>query len=64
MLPNNTYNLMAQMVEESQSIWRLKTHYQPEAGDCDECLTFWNKLLAEKERTLEELQRLVKSHLT
>ncbi len=55
---------MAQMVEESQSIWRLKTHYQPEAGDCDECLTFWNKLLAEKERTLEELQRLVKSHLT
>ena len=63
MLDNNTYNLMMQLVEESQSVWRIRSAYQQEAADCDECVQVWQRLLAEKERNVDQLEGLVKSHL-
>lgn len=62
MLDNNTYNLMMQLVEESQSVWRIKTNYEQEAGSCDECLDFWKQLLVQKERNIDELEKLMKKH--
>lgn len=63
MLDNNTYNLMMQLVEESKSAWRMRTLYEEEAAHCDECVQLWQRLLADKERNVDELERLVKSHL-
>ena len=63
MLDNNTYNLMEQMLEESKSLWRIKTSYKDDAAGCDECIAFWDKLLKDKGDHIKELERLVKSHL-
>ena len=62
MLNNNLYNLMAQMVEESQSLWRIKNTYTQAARNCGECVTFWNELAKDKEEHIKQLKELIKSH--
>lgn len=44
MLENHIYNLMEQIVYESKSLWRIKKAYKQDAGDCAQCLAFWDKL--------------------
>lgn len=63
MLDNNLYNLTAQLVEESRSAWRIKTSYEQDAANCSECLMLWKKLLAEKKRNIEQIERLIRHHL-
>jgi transcription termination factor NusB len=63
MLDNNLYNLMMQMVEENKSVWRIKTNYEQDAAGCDECLSFWKRLLEDKERHIEEIEQLIRSHI-
>jgi len=59
MFDNNAYNLMAQAVEESQSLWRIKNEYKEDAKDCDECYEFWQKLEKDKEQHCEQLYDLI-----
>ncbi|MFW6102848.1 MAG: hypothetical protein ACOC7M_00990 [Chloroflexota bacterium] len=40
MLDNNTHHLMMQMVEENQSLWRIKNMYTKDTGDCSGCSDF------------------------
>lgn len=63
MLDNNTYNLMMQMVEENQSLWRIKNMYTKDASNCSECSDFWNNLASQKEQNVDRLEKLIKSHL-
>ncbi len=63
MLDNNTYNLMAQLVEENQSLWRIKKMYKNDAENCEECLEFWKKLENEKEARISEFEKLIQKHL-
>jgi len=63
MLDNNVYNLMAQMVEENQSLWRIKNAYKKDAAACGECQDFWSKMESEKENKIRELGELIKSHM-
>lgn len=63
MYDNNTYNLMAQIVEESQSLYRIKKTYKSDAEDCDECKEYWQKLQEDKEQHLDELENLLKKHI-
>ena len=60
---NHVYNLLQQLVEEHQSLWRIKKDYPDDANDCSDCINFWNKLAEQKEKNIEELTELVKSHL-
>jgi hypothetical protein len=62
MLDNNTYNLMAQITEESQSLWRIKNSYKKDAGGCHECMEFWTKLEKDKEEHIKDLERLIAAH--
>ena len=62
MLDNNSYNLMAQLVEESQSLWRIKNTYKKDAAMCGECSDFWDRLEKQKEETVRELERMVTEH--
>ncbi len=62
MLDNNTYNLMAQITEESQSLWRIRNSYMNDAGPCTECGDFWQRLAEDKERHIQELERLIMEH--
>ncbi len=63
MLDNHVYNLMNQMVQEHKSLWRIKNMYIEDAQDCSSCKEFWQKMAADKEAHIEELERLLKAHL-
>lgn len=63
MLDNHLYNLMHQMTQEHKSLWRIKNHYKNDAGDCDECQKFWEKMEADKENNVKQLQNLMEKHM-
>ncbi len=63
MFDNNVYNLMAQAVEESQSLWRIKNEYKNDAKTCDECREFWEKMEKDKEQHCKDLNELIAKHL-
>lgn len=63
MLNNHVYNLMEQLVEEHQSLWRIKKMYKDDAGSCDECRDFWDKMEKDKENHIKEIIPMIKSHL-
>jgi hypothetical protein len=61
MIENHLYNLMMQMLQESQSLWRIKEMYMADA-DCDHCRSFWQRMGEDKEKQIKELQELIKEH--
>ena len=63
MYDNNIYNLMAQAVEESQSLYRIKNDYLNDSKECDECTEFWKKLIEDKEQHCDDLWNLIKNHM-
>ncbi|MBN1682650.1 hypothetical protein JW865_03760 [Candidatus Bathyarchaeota archaeon] len=63
MLRDHVYDLMAQLVEESQSLWRIKNTYKTDSVGCNECLEFWEKLEKDKEQHIADLRELIKKHL-
>jgi hypothetical protein len=54
---------MSQLVEESQSLWRIKNKYKTDAIGCSECLEFWEELEEDKAEHIEDLTKLLKKHL-
>ncbi len=48
---------------ESKSLWRIKRRYKQDAGNCADCITFWEKLGRDKEEHIKELGELIKTHL-
>lgn len=63
MLDNNTYNLMLQATQEQKAIWRMRKYYINDAGDCEECRTFWEKFLKQKEENIKEIKGLLEKHM-
>lgn len=63
MFDNHIYNLMKQMVQEHKSLWRIKNHYNDDAGDCADCKAFWKKMEKDKEEHIEEISGLLKKHM-
>jgi len=63
MLHDHIYNLMAQMVEENKSLWRIKNKYLTDAPDCLECQDFFTKLIQQKETVVSELYSLIKTEI-
>ncbi len=63
MLDNNTYNLFAQISEESKSLWRIRNTYIKEASACENCRAFWEKLAQDKERHIQDLEKLIMTHM-
>jgi acid phosphatase class B len=63
MLSDHEYDLINQLVQESQSLWRIKNTYKTDSMHCDKCLKFWEKMEKTKEANIEELTELIKEHL-
>lgn len=63
MLDNHTYNLINQLAQEQKSWWRIKHLYRKDAGDCQDCQNFWQKMEQDKEAHTSELHGLIKRHL-
>lgn len=62
MLDNHVYNLIQQLAEESKTAWRT-TQYINDAGDCDPCRSFWQKLKADKDDHINDLSAMIQQHL-
>ena len=63
MLSNELYNLMQQCVQENQSLWRIQHMYNEDAGDCESCNGWWEKMKQDKEQHIEDLKTMIKEHL-
>ncbi len=63
MFDNHIYNLLQQMVQEHKSLWRIKNHYAHDAGECQKCKDFWEKMEADKEEHIKEMEGLIKGHM-
>jgi len=63
MLENNLYNLMAQIVEEHKSLYRIKNMYIADAKKCKECQQFWKRMIDDKECHIQDLLCLIQNHL-
>jgi hypothetical protein len=63
MLSNSAYDLMAQLTEENQSLWRIKNHYKKDASNDREAMEFWNYLEKDKEDHIKKLTELVGKRL-
>jgi len=59
MLSNNTYDLMAQLTEENQSLWRIKNNYKKDAQGDSEATEFWNYLEQDKQDHIKKLTELL-----
>ena len=63
LLDNNLYNLMVQLTEENQSLWRIRDQYQKDAEQCSDCKEFWIDMEKDKEDHIKKLIELIKNHI-
>jgi hypothetical protein len=63
MLPDNTYNLIVQLVEESKALWRIKNEYLGDAEGFADSIAFWQEMEASKENQVKQLTEMVKNTL-
>jgi len=63
MLSNSVYDLMAQLTEENQSLWRIKNHYKKDAKGDAESTEFWNYLEKDKQDHIKRLTELLEIRL-
>jgi hypothetical protein len=54
---------MVQIVQENKSLWRIKNKYLADAGECEECKKFWEKMIEDKKNHVDDLMELIKSHV-
>ena len=64
MFDNNLYNIMAQMVVESKSLWRIKNEYMKDALEDQESQALWVELEKQKETNLRKLETLLRERLS
>lgn len=62
MLKNRDHNLIHQLSEISDSLWRIEKYYLEEAKGCDSCLDLWRKLYQDYEDHIFRLSEEVKKH--
>jgi hypothetical protein len=63
-LSNNTYNLMSQLIEENQSLWRIKNNYKNDAKEDSEAEQFWEFLEKDKQDHIKKLTALLAKRIT
>jgi hypothetical protein len=63
MLSNNAYDLMAQLTEENQSLWRIKNNYKKDAQGDQEAMDFWNYLEKDKQDHIKKLTELLEKRI-
>ena len=63
MMDNHLYNLILQLTQENKSLWRILHHYKQDAGNCEACGAFWDKMEKDKENHARDLNDLIKKHI-
>jgi len=63
MFSNDTYNLLSQLTEENQSLWRIKNSYKKDAEGDEESKQFWEFLEKDKQDHIKRLTELLKKRI-
>lgn len=63
MLSNSTYDLMTQLIEENQSLWRIKNNYKKDSQGDSEVEEFWNYLETDKQDHIKRLTELLEKRM-
>ena len=63
MLSDHVYDLIRQLITESQSLQHVRQYYQKDSEGCSDCQNFWKKMIDDKEDHVKELEGLLKAHL-
>lgn len=64
MLKNINYNLLEEITELSQSLYRYDTYMKDaESAGCGECLDLWRELRERHEQDLDRLLKHFKQHI-
>ncbi len=58
-LSNGVYDLMYQLLEENQSLWRIKNNYKNDSKGDPEANKFWKNLGKDKEEHINQLTKLL-----
>lgn len=64
MQDDHVYNLMSQLVTEHRSLYRIKEMYIKDSGPCAECKKMWQALAKDKEEHIQELELLLRTHMS
>ena len=62
MLKNHNHDLVHQLSETSDSIWRMK-EYLENANGCDSCQALWNEIMNDCERHADLLKKEIARHV-
>ena len=63
MLKNNQHNLIHQLSEISDSLWRIEKHYLDESKSCESCVEIWRILHQDYEKHIAMLSEEIKKHI-
>lgn len=63
-LSNGVYDLMSQLLEENQSLWRIKNNYKKDSKGDPEAQRFWENLEKDKQGHIKELTNLLAKRIT
>jgi hypothetical protein len=62
MLKDHNHDLIHQLSETSDSLWRIGL-YKEKAKDCDSCRTIWEKMEKDYENHVEMLKKEISKHV-
>jgi hypothetical protein len=63
-LSNNTCDLMPQLLDENQSLWRIKNSYKNDAKADSKAEDFWEELEKDKEDHIKRLTELLVNRIS
>jgi hypothetical protein len=64
MLKNGNYNLLEEIVQRSQSLYRYDRYIKDaEAEQCQGCIELWNRMKQRDEEDLGQLMQHFKTHI-
>lgn len=63
MLKNQIHNLIHQVSEISDSLWRIEKYYLEETESCETCIDLWREFHQDYERQILKLNEEIKKHL-
>ncbi|MEK7520660.1 MAG: hypothetical protein AAB560_01120 [Patescibacteria group bacterium] len=62
-MKNHSHDLIHQLSEMLDSVWRIDRHYLGDAKTCsDECVKIWENLRSDLQKQCEILQESIKKH--
>lgn len=61
--PNHHHNLVQQLSELMDSVWRYDRYYKEDSKDCPQCVALWESLHKRHEEDINNLKKHIADHV-